>query len=116
MATVGAICELGATPVFVDCDDTFCINVDLIEEKISVKTKALLLVHFTGYMTDMHKIKVIADNYDLPVTEDACQSILGAVDRKNAGTWGYPAAFVSLVRTILIHIDGKHCKRYNSRV
>ena len=32
VATVGAICELGATPVFVDCDDTFCMNVDLVEE------------------------------------------------------------------------------------
>ena len=39
VATVGAICELGATPVFVDCDDTFCMNVDLVEEKITKKTK-----------------------------------------------------------------------------
>ena len=38
VATVGAIIELGAKPVFVDCDDTFCMNVDLIEEKISYKT------------------------------------------------------------------------------
>ena len=53
VATVGAICELGATPVFVDCDDTFCMNVDLVEEKITEKTKAILPVHYTGYMTDM---------------------------------------------------------------
>ena len=44
VATVGAICELGATPVFVDCDDTFCMNVDLVEEKITKKTKALVPV------------------------------------------------------------------------
>ena len=56
VATVGAICELGATPVFVDCDDTFCMNVDLVEEKITEKTKAILPVHYTGYMTDMRKI------------------------------------------------------------
>ena len=36
VATVGAICELGATPVFVDCDDTFCMNVNLVEKKISM--------------------------------------------------------------------------------
>ena len=34
VATVGAICELGAKPIFVDCDDSFCMNVDLIEKKI----------------------------------------------------------------------------------
>ena len=40
VATVGAIAEVGAIPVFVDCDDTFCMNTDLVEEKISEKTKA----------------------------------------------------------------------------
>ena len=34
VATVGAICELGATPVFVDCNDTFCMDTKLVEEKI----------------------------------------------------------------------------------
>jgi len=88
IATVGAISEIGATPVFVDCDDTFCMNVDLLKEKISEKTKAIVPVHFTGYMTDMRKLLPIADSYNLPIVEDACQSILGAVDGKNAGTWG----------------------------
>ena len=37
VATVGAICELGAVPVFVDCDDTFCMNVDQVERKITRK-------------------------------------------------------------------------------
>ena len=47
VATVGAITELGAKPVFVDCDDTFCMDVNLIEKKISKKTKAIVPVHFT---------------------------------------------------------------------
>ena len=37
VATVGAICELGAKPVFVDCDDSFCMNVNLVEKKITKK-------------------------------------------------------------------------------
>ena len=45
VATVGAICELGATPVFVDCNDTFCMDTDLIEAAITDKTKALSLIH-----------------------------------------------------------------------
>ena len=49
VATVGAINELGAKPVFVDCDDTFCMNVELVEKVITNKTKAMVPVHFTGY-------------------------------------------------------------------
>ena len=56
VATVGAIAELGATPVFVDCDDTFCMNIDLVEDAITPKTKAIVPVHFTGYMADMRKL------------------------------------------------------------
>ena len=107
VATVGAICELGAIPVFVDCDDTFCMNVELVEDKISEKTKALLPVHFTGYMTDMRKITEISDQYNLFVVEDACQSILGSIDGKNAGTWGYPGAFsLHPLKNINVWADG----------
>ena len=107
VATVGAICELGATPVFVDCDDTFCMNVDLIEEKITEKTKALLPVHYTGYMTDMRKINLLSDKYDIPVIEDACQSILGAIDGKNDGTWGLGGAFsLHPLKNINVWSDG----------
>ena len=80
VATVGPICELGATPVFVDCDDTFCMNTDLIEEKITNNTKAFLPVHYTGYMTDMRKVNLLSDKYNIPVVEDACQAILGAIE------------------------------------
>lgn len=93
VATVGAIAELGAIPVFVDCDDTFCMNVDLLEKAISEKTKAIVPVHFTGYMTDMRKLVPIAKRYNLPIVEDACQSILGAIEGKKAGTWGNTGAF-----------------------
>ena len=56
VATVGAINEVGAKPVFVDCDDTFCMNVDLVERAITNKTKAIVPVHFTGYMTNMKQV------------------------------------------------------------
>ena len=93
VATVGAIAELGATPVFVDCDDTFCMDVAGLEAKIGPRTKAIVPVHFTGYMTDMRKLLPIARRHGLPVVEDACQSILGAIDGRNAGTWGDAGAF-----------------------
>lgn len=93
VATVGAIVEIGAVPTFVDCDDTFCMNVDQLEAKITPRTKAIVPVHFTGYMTDMRKVLPIAQKHNLAVVEDACQSILGAIDGRNAGTWGTTGAF-----------------------
>ncbi len=93
VATVGAITEIGAKPVFVDCDDTFCIDVNLIEEKITKKTKAIVPVHFTGYVCNMVKINKIAKKYKLIVVEDACQSILGEYDGKIAGSMSDAGAF-----------------------
>ncbi len=107
VATVGAIVEVGAKPVFVDCDDTFCMNVNLLEKKITKKTKAIVPVHFTGYMTDMPKLKKIAKKYKLPIIEDACQSILANINKKNAGTWGEFGAFsLHPLKNINVWSDG----------
>ena len=93
VATVGAIAEIGAIPVFIDVDETFCMNVELIEQAITPKTKAIVPVHFTGYMARMDKVCEIAKKYNLFVVEDACQSILAEWNGKKAGTWGDAAAF-----------------------
>ena len=93
VATVGAINELGAKPIFVDCDNTFCMNADLVEKAITPRTKAIVPVHFTGYMTNMKKINKIAKKNNLVVIEDACQSILAEQDGKIAGTWGATGCF-----------------------
>lgn len=93
IATVGAINEIGAIPVFVDCDDTFCMNINLVENAITKKTKAIVPVHFTGYMTDMKKLCALAKKYNLIVVEDACQSILASQDKKIAGSWGKAGCF-----------------------
>ena len=107
VATVGAITEIGAKPVFVDCDDTFCMNVDLLEKKITKKTKAIVPVHFTGYMTNMPKLLKLSKKYKIPIVEDACQSILGAINNKNAGTWGEFGAFsLHPLKNINVWSDG----------
>ena len=107
VATVGAICELGAKPVFVDCDDSFCMNVNLVERKITKKTKAIVPVHFTGYMTNMIALNKIAKKYNLPVVEDACQSILASINNKNSGTWSDFGAFsLHPLKNINVWSDG----------
>ncbi len=93
IATVGAINETGARPVFVDCDDTFCMNVDQVESAISPRTKALMPVHLTGYMTDMRKLMPIAQKHGLQVVEDACQGILADIAGRRAGTFGAAGGF-----------------------
>lgn len=93
IATVGAICEVGATPVFVDCTENFCMDASQIEKAITPKTKALMPVHFAGQMADMRIVMEVAKKHNLPVVEDACQCILGNIEGKNAGTWGNAAGF-----------------------
>jgi len=93
VATVGAINEIGARPVLIDCLDNFCIDPDKIEAAITEKTAAIVPVHLTGEMPDMDKVMTIADKHNLVVIEDACQSILGAWNGQKAGTWGVAAGF-----------------------
>jgi len=107
VATVGAIVELGAKPVFIDCDNTFCMNVNLLENKITKKTKAIVPVHFTGYMTDMIKLKRIANKYKIPIVEDACQSILASINGKTSGSWGdFGAFYLHPLKNINVWSDG----------
>lgn len=107
VATVGAITEIGAIPVFVDCDDTFCMDVQYLEKKITKKTKAIVPVHFTGYMTNMPKLLKISKKYKIPIVEDACQSILASINKKNSGTWGDFGAFsLHPLKNINVWSDG----------
>jgi dTDP-4-amino-4,6-dideoxygalactose transaminase len=92
-ATVGAIAEVGARPVFIDCDDTFCMNVDQLEAAITPKTKAIIPVHLTGDVAEMERIMEIAERHKLPVVEDGCQSLMGEMNGKRVGTWGAATAF-----------------------
>ena len=88
-ATVGAICRVGATPVFVDINpDTFNIDPAKIEEKITSKTKAIIPVHLFGQSCDMCAINTIAEKHDLIVIEDACQAIGAEFKGKPVGGMG----------------------------
>lgn len=92
-ATVGAIADVGARPVFVDCDDTFCMDVNQLEAAITSRTRAVMPVHLSGDVSDMPRIKKIADRAGIPIVEDGCQSLLGEIDGKRAGSWGVAAGF-----------------------
>jgi UDP-2-acetamido-2-deoxy-ribo-hexuluronate aminotransferase len=74
-ASVSCITRNGAKPVFVDIDeDTFNINAEAIEEKITENTVGILPVHLFSQMADMDKIMEVAKKHDLKVLEDAAEA------------------------------------------
>jgi len=93
-ATSNVIIHTGATPVFVDVEEeTGNINTELIEDKITKKTRAILPVHLYGQMCDMKRIRQIADKYHLVVIEDTAHCIEGVRDGIKAGKLGDAACF-----------------------
>jgi dTDP-4-amino-4,6-dideoxygalactose transaminase len=92
-ATVGAIHEIGADIVLVDCDDTFCIDVAHLEQAITPRTKAIIPVHLTGDVAEMPRVMEIAKKHRLHVIEDGCQSLMGEYSGQRVGTWGDATAF-----------------------
>ncbi len=86
-ATAEVVRYLGANPVFVDSNpDTFCINVDLIEQAITDKTKAIMPVHFAGMSAQMNEIIAIAKKHNLKVIEDAAHAFPCKYQGKLIGT------------------------------
>ncbi len=88
-ATAGSIARVGARAVFVDIEpDTFLMNIEQVEKKISLKTKAIMPVHLFGQCVDMEPLLALAKKYNLKVIEDAAQAIGSGYKGKNAGTMG----------------------------
>ncbi len=94
IASSNCILYVGAKPVFVDVDPkTYNMNPALIEEKITKKTKAILVVHIFGQAADMDPIMALAKKYNLKVIEDACESLGASYKGKNVGTFSEAAVF-----------------------
>jgi len=89
IATIQAVLQNGAMPIFVDTDpETFQMDADKIEARITPRTRAILPVHVAGLPADMDKIMAIAKKHNLLVIEDACQAWMAEVNNKKVGTIG----------------------------
>ena len=94
VATANAIEYVGATPVFVDVENTTGnIDVNLIESVITPRTKAIIPVHLYGQMCDMVALRALADTYNLKIIEDAAHCIEGERDGYKPGMLGDAACF-----------------------
>ncbi|MDA8440979.1 MAG: DegT/DnrJ/EryC1/StrS family aminotransferase [Peptococcaceae bacterium] len=93
-ASAETVAQVGAVPVFCDIDPvTLNMNLDLLESKITPRTKAIIAVHIFGQMLDVARIMKIAARHNLIVIEDAAQAIGAEYDGKRAGSLGHAATF-----------------------
>jgi perosamine synthetase len=94
IATYNVVIGSTALPVFADTDpETFQINPDKIEERITERTRAILPVHILGLPANMDKILAIAKKHNLIVIEDACQAWLAEWKGQKCGTLGNLGCF-----------------------
>ena len=94
IATAEAISFCGAKPAFVDVEEqTYNMNLDLLEDAITPKTKAIIPVHLYGQMVDMDRIMQIARAHGLFVVEDACQAHGAEYNGQRAGSIGDAGCF-----------------------
>ena len=94
IATAEVISLLHATPVFVDIrPDTFNIDPEKIEEKITRKTKAIIPVHLFGHPADMDPLVVLARKHHLKIIEDCAQAFGAFYHGEKVGTFGEAGCF-----------------------
>jgi dTDP-4-amino-4,6-dideoxygalactose transaminase len=92
--TVTGILNVGAIPVFVDIDEnTYCIDPKLIEGKITVRTKAIIVVHLYGSIADLDAVGKVAKRHKLYLIEDAAQVPGSFWNGKAVGAYGVTASF-----------------------
>lgn len=88
IASVMGITINGATPIFVEPDEYYNIDADKIEEKITDKTKAILVVHLYGQASNMNKVLELCKKYNLKLIEDCAQAHGAKYKDKMVGTFG----------------------------
>ena len=92
-ASSNCVLYCGGTPVFADIDDTYNIDPEEIEKKITDKTKAIIPVHYTGQPCDMDRIEEIAKKHNLIIIEDAAHALGASYKGKKIGSMSHMTCF-----------------------
>ena len=89
MAASNIALQLGLKPVFVDVDkETFCIDVNKIQKKITKKTKLIVAINTYGNICDFNELNKIKIKTGIPILEDAAESLGSTFKNKQSGTFG----------------------------
>jgi dTDP-4-amino-4,6-dideoxygalactose transaminase len=91
--TIEPMIHFGAKPVFIDIDETYCLDVDLLEASITPRTIGILPVHLYGHPANLDRILDIARKHGLWVIEDCAQAHGARFKDKRAGSIGVAGAF-----------------------
>jgi len=93
-ASVNAILFVGAVPIFVDIEeDTYNLDPDDVNTKISPRTKAIMAVDVFGHPADWTALEKIAEHRNLKIIDDSCEALGAAYNTRRLGTFGDAAAF-----------------------
>ncbi|MEO0085151.1 MAG: DegT/DnrJ/EryC1/StrS family aminotransferase [candidate division WOR-3 bacterium] len=93
-ATAEAVLRTGATPVFADIEpDTLCLSPDALEQVLTPRARAVLLVHIFGHCTDLDRIQAFCRDNRLLLIEDACQAVGASWRGRRLGTFGAAGCF-----------------------
>lgn len=111
VATANVVIHNNLTPVFVDVDpDTFNLNPDLIPQKVTARTRAVIPVHLCGQPADMPAIKHMADEFhQLKIIEDSCETTFAKCHGKKVGSWGEVGCFSTYMAHYVVTGVGGLC-------
>lgn len=93
VATLASIIHCGATPILIDISNDYNMDVNLLEQAVTPKTRVVMPVHLNGRMCDMTRLMEISQKHDLIVIEDAAQALGASVDGHRSGILGLTACF-----------------------
>lgn len=103
VATSNVVIDHGLKPIFVDIDPlTYNIDPSKIEEKISPRTKAIMVVHLFGQPAEMNPILTLAKKYKLKIIEDSCETMYAKYEDKMVGSFGDIACFSTYVAHLVV--------------
>jgi 8-amino-3,8-dideoxy-alpha-D-manno-octulosonate transaminase len=93
VATMEAVLNAGAVPVFAEIDETLCLDPEAIESVVTPRTRAVLPVHMCGSMARINEIEALCEEKGLLLIEDACQALGATFKGKAVGTFGRMGCF-----------------------
>jgi 8-amino-3,8-dideoxy-alpha-D-manno-octulosonate transaminase len=101
IATIEAVLNAGAVPIFAEIDETLCLAPEGISAAISPRTKAVITVHMCGAMARIDAIQALCNQNGLILIEDACQAVGGTYKGQALGSFGQMGCFsFDAVKTI----------------
>jgi len=93
IATVEAVLQCGAVPVFAEVDDTLCLDPTGVAEKITERTRAVIVVHMCGAMAQVDAIATLCNERGVTLIEDTAQAVGASLGGKSLGTFGHMGCF-----------------------